>query len=252
MSYPPPGPAAPPAGYGPAAYPPPRRRRRWPWALLITLAVLVGLAVAADRVAVLVADNVAGSAIQRSQGLPAEPDVSIEGFPFLTQVAAGEYDSVRVTAHDIPVGALNLDTVNVHLHDVTTDGGYDTVHAATATADARVGFADLADTLGVGAADSDGAGRVRMAVTAALDGQTVTGSISARVTASAPDGLLFRDLRVQGEGTDVAGVSEALSAVLQPVPLAGLPFDVQVTGVAVDADGLVLHLAGRDLTYGTR
>jgi hypothetical protein len=35
----------------------------------------------------------------------------------------------------------------------------------------------------------------------------------------------------------------------QSISLAGLPFHVQVTGVDVTPDALVIKLAGRDLTY---
>ena len=42
----------------------------------------------------------------------------------------------------------------------------------------------------------------------------------------------------------------ALAAVFsKAISLAGLPFNVQVTGAGVTPDGLVLQLAGHDLVY---
>ena len=58
--------------------------------LLIVLMVLVGLAVVADRIALGVAEDRAASALQTSQDLTHKPDVTVEGFPFLTQLASGE------------------------------------------------------------------------------------------------------------------------------------------------------------------
>jgi hypothetical protein len=45
-------------------------------------------------------------------------------------------------------------------------------------------------------------------------------------------------------------VTHALAAVFSgAISLAGLPFGVRVTGVDVTSSGLVIKLAGRDLTY---
>ncbi len=65
-------------------------------ALLIAVLVLLGIAVAADRVLVVVSENQLAAAIQEQGQLPAEPEISIEGFPFLTQAISGRYESVRV------------------------------------------------------------------------------------------------------------------------------------------------------------
>src|SRR4051794_33969957 len=147
-------------------------RRNWPLRLLIAAVALVGLLVAADRVAVAIAERIAGTSIQDSQHLAHRPDVDIAGFPFLTQLAAARYDSVRITAHDIPVGPserpLNLSSVVVHLHAVTTARDFTWVRAESATADARVTFDDLAHTLGVRALSSDGSGRLKTNVTITL------------------------------------------------------------------------------------
>ena len=73
---------------------PRRRRRRWPIILLVTLVVLAGLLVIVDRVAVRYADNQFATQIQK-QGFSTKPSVSIQGFPFLTQVAARDFKDVR-------------------------------------------------------------------------------------------------------------------------------------------------------------
>jgi hypothetical protein len=232
------------------------RRRNWPLRLLIVVVILVGLAVAADRIAVGAAERIAGDSIESSQNLSSRPDVVIHGFPFLTQFASATYDDVDVTAHDLALSGsgstLNVASLALHLSHVTTTGStnFETVAARSATADARVTFDDLARTLGVHVLSSDGPDRLKTSVTVTVAGQTITGGISAAVSASSEDGLTFSDIRVDAGGTAIAGAETALGAVFRvPIPLSGLPFGVRVTGVSVDASGLIVHLTGTDLRY---
>ena len=62
--------------------------------LVIVAVILGGLFVIADRVAVGFAEDEAAEQLKTSEGLAKTPDVSIKGFPFLTQVASGELDEV--------------------------------------------------------------------------------------------------------------------------------------------------------------
>ena len=87
-----------------------RRRSRWWLYVLIALVVLLVLLVIADRASVAYAENRMAQQIQ-SQGLSSKPHVSIEGFPFLTQVlgpgpAPGQHHCRHVT--EGPVNIRNL------------------------------------------------------------------------------------------------------------------------------------------------
>jgi hypothetical protein len=230
-----------------------RRRRRWPWVLLVTVLVLGGLFVAADRIALSFAESKAADALQSSQGLQQKPDVSVTGFPFLTQLAAGEFAEVTVDARDVQVGSsrtLRVQSVDVDLHHVTVSNSYRTVHAATATADARIGYDDLSRTLGT-RISSTGDGRLVAKPTVTVLGQTVSGTVSAVVHASSQDGITFTDPKVTVAGASVpAPVTRALAAVFsKAVSLSGLPFHVRVDGVEATPSALVLHLSGKDLSY---
>ena len=104
--------------------------------------VLAGLFVAADRIALSYAEDKAASTLQQSQQLNQKPDVSVAGFPFLTQLAAGEFDDVTISASDLEVGTadnLRLDRLDVHLHHVTFNSDASVVRAATATAEMIAG-----------------------------------------------------------------------------------------------------------------
>jgi hypothetical protein len=232
--------------------PPTRRRRRWPIVLLIVLLVLVGLFVAADRIALGLAEDKAASALQTSQSLPHKPGVSVEGFPFLTQLAAGNFGEIVVTADDVPVGdnALNIQRVTVDLHDVTVSDSYSTFHAKTATAQGRVDYDELSHVLKtpVHAGNND---RLVAQPTVHVLGQTFHGTISAHVHASSAHGITFTDPRVSVGNVQLPPVvAHAFARVFaRSISLAGLPFRVQVTGADVTPSGLVIQLTGHDLTY---
>src|ERR1700710_2442505 len=110
---------------------PPRRRARWPWVLLGVVLVLVALFVAADRIALHIAENKAAETLQSSQQLNTKPAVSVAGFPFLTQLVAGEFDDVTISANGLDVGnhTLQIASLVVHLHHVTVPRDYSQVRA---------------------------------------------------------------------------------------------------------------------------
>lgn len=239
--------------YYPTYAPPRRRRRRWPWVLLVFLVVLAGLFVAADRIALQVAEDKAATTLQNSQHLTQKPDVVVAGFPFLTQLAAGEFDKVTITADDVVVGTgrtLQIGSVVVDLHHVTVPRDASQLRARTADARATISYTELSRVLGA-PVHAGGDGRLVAEPAATVAGQTVSATVSARVHASAADGITFTDPTVSvGTVTLPSAVSNALANVFpKSISLAGLPFDVQVTGVDVTNAGLVLHLSGRELVY---
>jgi hypothetical protein len=221
--------------------------------LLSVVVVLAGLFVAADRVALAIAEDKAASALQSSQHLSSKPDVSVPGFPFLTQLAAGSFDEITVSAKDIAVGRnrdIDLSRVDVDLHDVTVSNNYSSVHADSATASARITYDELSRALGTTVHAGDN-GRLVAEPTVNLLGQSFHGTVSAVVHASSGAGITFGDPKVSVGGVQIPdAVSQALANVFQgAISLAGLPFGVRVTGVAATSSGLVLDLAGTNLTY---
>jgi hypothetical protein len=232
----------------------PRRRRRWPLRLLIALIVLVLLVVAADRVALLVAERLAGDAFQQSQDLPGRPSVSIAGFPFLTQVASGDYDDVRVDAKGLVVGQaehpLRLADLKVDLHQVVVTNSFHDFHARTGSAAATVSYAELSKTLGAQISYA-GSGRIRAAKTIAAQGRSVPATASAVVTASSATGLTFHNVQVDVAGFPLpADVTDSFHRTFTiPIPLGNLPFGITVQRVDTTAAGIVIHLLGHDLSY---
>jgi LmeA-like phospholipid-binding len=102
-------PAQPPAngGYGQPDYgpgptaPPRRRRRRWPIVLLVVVILILVILGVGDQVAKSYAQNRIAQQIQTSAQLSAKPSVSIEGWPFLTQVASHNLKAIDFSANNV-------------------------------------------------------------------------------------------------------------------------------------------------------
>jgi hypothetical protein len=117
--------------------------------LLIFVVILGGLFVIADRVAVHFAEGEVADRLRTSENLRTTPDVSIKGFPFLTQVAGGELDDVEVGIENYPVdtgargGTIRIDDLRANMKGVAFSGDYSSATAATATGTASISYAEL-------------------------------------------------------------------------------------------------------------
>ncbi|RCG20466.1 DUF2993 domain-containing protein [Streptomyces reniochalinae] len=70
----------------------------------------------------LYAENMAAQKIQETLKLTAEPEVHIESFPFLAQVAAGHLDHVDATVPDVPAGRVSVAQVRGSVDDIRIVG----------------------------------------------------------------------------------------------------------------------------------
>ncbi|MFD4502027.1 DUF2993 domain-containing protein [Streptomyces sp. NPDC058457] len=116
---------------------------------LIVVVVLGVLFVVVDRVAVHFAQGEAADKLKTTENLASTPDVSIKGFPFLTQVASGTLDDVHVgiKEYDATTGTtgktIRIEDLNADMKDVTFTGDYSSATAQTATGTAHISYADL-------------------------------------------------------------------------------------------------------------
>ncbi|WP_055524976.1 DUF2993 domain-containing protein [Streptomyces graminilatus] len=117
--------------------------------LLIVAVILGALFVLADRLAVNFAEDEVADRLRSSEGLTTTPDVSIDGFPFLTQVADGQLDDVKVGIKDYEAATgtsnqkIRIDNLSARMHDVRFTGDYSSATAATATGSATITYAEL-------------------------------------------------------------------------------------------------------------
>ncbi|GAA4876223.1 DUF2993 domain-containing protein [Actinomycetospora straminea] len=123
---------------------------------LVTLLVLVAVVVGVDFGARWIAEDRVAVALQDSLSLPAEPDVDVRGFPFLTQALSGQFEDVGLSAPHIPYGELRDITLTADLTGVSVpvesllNGQVPEIPAEQVVASARVNPTDLARLLDVG------------------------------------------------------------------------------------------------------
>lgn len=240
------------------AGPSPVRTRHRGRAWLIALVVVIALLVAADRIALVVAEHQAAAKIRTAQDLSATPSVHVDGFPFLTQLASGTLGTVEVTAKDLTVGEggrnVHLQRLHAVLHHVQLHG-LSSATARTVTASVLIDYRQLTAVLGVPVSyagpSADGKGRIAARVSVSAVGQQVSGSASAEVDA-AGNAIRFVDVRAEAGGVQVPGqVTGALSDVFTvPLSLARLPFHLEVQSVHAGATGVTVVLTAADVTYG--
>jgi len=178
---------------------PRRRRRGTKW--LIAVVVLLGLLVGADRVALAIAESQLASRIQSSQHLSQKPDVSIAGFPFLTQVAARDFPHATVDIHGLDANGLTITDLHADLRGVHVNSGFNSATVDTLNATAQLSYADIGKALS-SRLDVDGAqiGTVQVSragadqITASYDLLGVSISATIDVTLSARNTLEFRSV----------------------------------------------------------
>jgi hypothetical protein len=253
--------------------------------LIIGLIVLVGVLVGVDFGAAALAESAVSRQMREQIGLPDDPDVRINGFPFLTQALAGHYSSVAVTADRLRVGELQEVEIVADLRDVDAPlsevlgSGPKSLRVAEADGTVRVGADDIERLLGtvdklriesldeeaLAQAVEDGAD----AALADVDPDTVARlvgtteflgedtEVSVIVALELSDGLVRvvpRDIRVGGPDADP--LPEALQNALRQrftveIDPGSLP--LQVTPTELQAVDGVLEISGSttDLVLGT-
>lgn len=222
-------------------------------ALLVVL-VLVGLlAAGVDRILVLVAEDRIAAVAAQQTGLPEEPDVSIEGYPFLTQALGGEYDSVRigidVAAAGLPPGAradIRLQGVQAPLRDVLS-GSLEALPVDRLTGTAVFPFDYIGEQLDGAAVTRDGSG-IRVETSIDVLGQDFPFAATAGLTL-VDNGVLLDVTDVSGLGVDVPDevvrAVEALIGVTIPVP--ELPLGLGFSDLAVTDAGVEVSGEGADI-----
>jgi hypothetical protein len=88
---------------------------------VVTLLVLGVVGAGADFALRAIAEARLAASVRDSLGLAEAPELELEGFPFLLQVARGRLERVSMDLHDVTVEGLHLDRVSLNLEDLTFD-----------------------------------------------------------------------------------------------------------------------------------
>ena len=231
LEYPPPGAARP-------------RRRRTTLiisAAVIVLTLIIG-AIAADRIVDFrteqrIADGLAdyGAA-----------DVSVEGFPVLTQLASGKLDSVHITAAEATYEDVDFTDVYAKLYDVPTDTSrpIGTVDATAVLPHSTLDelateHASLPE--GMTFTTEDG----QLALKGSLLGQDVTIGIDAKADGRRAE-IDATTIQLGSAQVDVGSLPGFLTSAISDIviDLDFLPTGLELTGITATEAGLKVRLHG--------
>jgi hypothetical protein len=228
--------------------PPPRmrrRRRRWP---LITLIVIVVILVVGDRAANAYTENQMASQIQSSLGLSGKPSVTIQGFPFLTQLAARDFRTVDINASNETItsssagsGLLKVASLAATLHGMHIHG----LNSATIdqfNASALVTFSALGDVGGIPQGitlSADGPNQIKANISIG----PLSDSAVAQVTQTGSNQINVKIVDAGGIPVDLLGNLANFSFSIPK-----LPAGVTIQSISVTQQGLRITAAGQNTT----
>ncbi|MFC4471510.1 DUF2993 domain-containing protein [Streptomyces xiangluensis] len=240
--------------------------------LLIVTVILGGLFVIADRVAVGFAEDEAADKLKTSEGLASTPDVSIKGFPFLTQVVGGELDEIEVgiqnyeadtggTAQNTGPDKIRIDDLTAQMRGVAFSGNYSSATAASATGTATISYDELlkaaksepvqlasgvtAEVVGL----SDGGnGKIKVEVEATVLGAKLPQPVSVLSTVSVEGDVV----RARADALPDLGIQlaedKARTVTDFQQRIDGLPGGIKLDKVEAAPNGVDITVKGSDVT----
>jgi LmeA-like phospholipid-binding len=229
-----------------------RRVRRSVMAVFTVIVILI-LLVIGDRVALAVTENDMASQFQQN-GLPVKPSVTIEGFPFLTQLAAKDFNKVDISASNIPVNLPTGGSLSITSIHATINGLHISSYSSTAsarvdhiTATAFVSFGALAAAGGVGDGTGitlapDGTNKVK--ITAGIGG-VFSDTEEAQISQTGPQTISIKVLPSSGALSSVLSSFGSFSFNLPP----GVPASLKITNLTLDSQGLTVSAAATNATF---
>jgi len=215
---------------------------------------VAGLAYADGRIRRQV-ESEAARTLQTRLGTPDPPQVSIEGFPFLTQVALQSLSSVRVVADQVGLtteAPLVVQHVELVLTDVVSTDRFATLTASHLEGTALVAYDQLPALAGVPMTYA-GNGMFRVETTTTVLSVPVKAVVTGGLGLDVGDQTVsLTDPEVVVAGVDLPEMAAKalVRAVARPVPIKGIPFDLQVTALRPLDNGLHADLSGDNVALG--
>ncbi|MGI5197003.1 DUF2993 domain-containing protein [Streptomyces sp. CA-288835] len=240
--------------------------------LLIVAVILGGLFVIADRVAVGFAEDEAADQLKTSEGLASTPNVSIKGFPFLTQVVGGELDEIEVgiqnyeadtggTAQNTGPEKIRIDDLTAQMRGVAFSGDYSSATADSATGTATISYDELLKaaksepvqlvsgvTAKVVGLSDGGNGKIKVEVEATVLGNKLPRPVSVLSTVSVEGDVV----RARADSLPDLGVQlaedKARTVTDFQQRIDGLPGGIKLDKVEAAPKGVDITVKGSDVT----
>jgi LmeA-like phospholipid-binding len=199
---------------------------------LFALIVVLILLVIGDRVALAVAENqFADQAV--ANGMPVKPSVTIEGFPFLTQLVARDFRKVDISANNIPAGPVDITSVKATLNGMHLNSSFNGATVDHINATAFVSFSALASVGGVGGLTMTADGPDKVKITAGIG--PLSDTEFAKISQTGPQTI---SVQVLPSGSALGGLLSSFGSFSFSIPK--LPATVHITSLSVTPAGLTL------------
>ncbi|GAA2623330.1 DUF2993 domain-containing protein [Streptomyces axinellae] len=228
---------------------------------LVVLVVLAGLFVAADRIAVGMAEDEAADRLKNELDLPAstKASVSIGGFPFLTQAAFGNLDKVSVDVGSITASTggrqVRLTDITMEAREVAFASDLSSAVADHVTGSVHISYADLSkaadEGVRVGYGGKNKSGKDRVKVTASvmvpLVDHPIERSVLSTVSVAGGDTLRLHAREVPGH--KIPGVESTIRRKIDfERRIDQLPEGLKLEKVKTTRTGIDLSMTGSDIS----
>jgi hypothetical protein len=230
---------------GARSRPPIRRRRRRGWiGLIVALVVIAVLLVVGDQVARAYAQNAIAGKIQSSSGMSVKPSVTIQGWPFLTQVAEHDLRTVDLSASNVPAGKITVTSIHATATGVHLSSGFSSATVDQINGTALITFASVESALGVSgvatisADPADGPNAVKLSA-------GPIGAITGYVKVTGPNKVSFQMGSLSGLASLLGG---AVPVQNQTFQIPKLPAGLVVRSVSVTSQGVVGTASAQNTT----
>ncbi|MGH3716753.1 MAG: LmeA family phospholipid-binding protein [Micromonosporaceae bacterium] len=222
--------------------------------LLVIALVLVGLVVAADRGAAYAAEGkiseqVAQKAAERDITMQGQPEVDVEGFPFLTQVFGGEYDAITIRMRKVSMDGVTAERLDVRATGVKAEltdvmNGTGDIRAGHVTGEATLAFSAVEEMIGAKGAKVDSSGD-KLLIHVPYTTGSITIQAVAEATVKVTDGKVAISVEsIRPEKGELPSYAQsALDAyartLSREIALPKLPYDMTLESAKVTAAGVV-------------
>ncbi|MGV9845653.1 LmeA family phospholipid-binding protein [Streptomyces fungicidicus] len=236
--------------------------------LLVVTAILGGILVVIDRVAVNIAEGEAADRIKATEDLKDTPDVSINGFPFLTQLADGTLDEVQVGIRDYEAGTgdgtrtIRIADLRADLRGVAISGDFGSAVADSATGTATIAYDELLEnaksepsrvapgvTAKVVGLSDGGKGKIKVEVEATVLGAKLPEPVGVLSSVTVVDG---DTVRVNADAVPEFGGVPIIESAVRGITdfeqkIDGLPGGIRLDKVEAAEDGVDITVKGSDV-----
>jgi hypothetical protein len=231
---------------------PPRTRHRLRTTIIV-LIILIGLLVALDFGARAFAESKVASEIQQ-QGFPKKPNVSIEGFPFLTQVIGRDFKDVNISSSDVTEGPLLIQSINATMNGVHVNSSFNGGSVDQLNGTLSVTFAALANAMTSQAGGLGSLGGAGLTLSQAGNDE-VKATLNLVITSGT---AVWRVSRTSSGAISIQLVSSSglTSSLLSglgniTIPLPHLPLGLTIQNISVTPSGLVGTVTGHNVSFGS-